>query len=154
METFTSIVKTIWLADDDPDDLEVFQETLTEVYPSAKLNTFRNGNELLAALSTLPAPDLLFLDINMPCKGHDCLKAIRSEPKFQNLPLIIYSSSFRELDVTYSYGLGANLYVRKPSTYMDMLNLMEKLLQLDWTDPKEITNKQFVDDKYVPFTAL
>lgn len=154
METFASSVKTIWLSDDDPDDLEIFKDVLSEVYPLAHLTTFSDGHKLLQAIATLPAPDLLFLDINMPCSGHECLKAIRSDSRHHSLPIIVYSSSARDLDIRDSYGLGANLYIRKPTTYSDMLQTVKSVLALDWRDPDSVTNSQFIGNKYVPFTAL
>jgi CheY-like chemotaxis protein len=155
METFTSIVKTIWITDDDPDDLDFFQDALREIYPSAELTLISNGEELLEKLSCLPAPDLLFLDISMPYKGgHDCVKEIRSKNQLRSLPIVIYSSSPNPLDITYSYGFGANLYVRKPTKYSDIVLLLRKVLQLDWKNPQEITNNMFVGGNYVPFTAL
>ena len=154
METLNSVVKTIWITDDDPDDLSFFQEAIKEIYPSAHLATISSGEELLDKLSTLPAPDLLFLDISMPCKtGHDCVKEIRSQNQFRSLPIVIYSSSPNPLDITYSYGLGANLYLRKPLKYQDIVLLLRKVLQLDWSKPQEIMNAMFVSGNYVPFTA-
>lgn len=154
METLTSIVKAIWIADDDPDDLNVFKEALEEIYPSAQLTALRNGDDLLEKLSLLPAPDLLFLDLNMPCSGYDCIKAIRSHAELHTLPIVVYTSSFRDLDITYSYGLGANLYIRKPTTYAGLLQTLRKALELDWGNPKQITSNQVVAGIYVPFTAL
>jgi len=155
METFTSFVKTIWITDDDPDDLLFFQDALKEIYPPANLTTLSSGDELINKLSTLSAPDLLFLDINMPLKtGHDCLKEIRSKNNFRSLPIVIYTSSLNPLDVTYSYGFGANLYLRKPTNYRDIVLLLRKVLRLDWNNPQEITNRMFVGENYVPFTAL
>lgn len=155
METFNSVVKTIWITDDDSDDLDFFQDAVKEIYPLAQLTTLSSGEELIEKLSLLPAPDLLFLDISMPCKGgHDCIKEIRSRNEFRSLPIVIYSSSPNPLDVTYSYGLGANLYLRKPTKYSDIVLLLRKVLQLDWKKPGEITNNMFVGGNYVPFTAL
>ena len=90
----------------------------------------------------------------MPCNGNDCLKDIKSQNKVYTLPIVIYSSSFREVDVTYSYGLGATLYIRKPSTYQGILDLVKGVLELNWNEPEYITSMQFVGDKYVPFAAL
>ena len=151
--SLTLIVKTIWLADDDPDDLHLFQDALDEVCPSAHLTTFSNGEKLLQGFFTLPAPDLLFLDINMPCDGYDCLKAIRDEGRFNSLPVIIYSGSFRESDITDSYQLGANLYIRKPLKYRELLQTLKSVLLLDWRKAEEITSRQYVGNMYVPFTA-
>ena len=58
--TFTPMVKTIWIAEDDPDDIIIFKDALEQIHPSANLHTFNDGNPLLKALSTLRAPDFIF----------------------------------------------------------------------------------------------
>lgn len=152
--TFSSAVKNIWLTEDDPDDIVFFQEALQNIYPSAQLTSIDNGAELIDRLNSHTAPDLLFLDINMPCKdGHSCLKEIRSKHQFRSLPIIVYSGSPRPLDINYSYSLGANLYIHKPSRYGDILLLLGKVLELDWQNPQDITNSYFVDGNYVPFVC-
>jgi CheY-like chemotaxis protein len=152
MEEIVAVIKKVWITDDDPDDVIVFQEALTEVYPAAHLTAFSSGEALLKSLSTLPAPDLLFLDIQMPClSGKDCLVEIRNRIHLQALPVIIYSCSPNPNDITSSYQLGATLYVQKPGKYTELLQLVKMLLSLQWGDIQTITNKQFVDGKYVPF---
>lgn len=155
MEVFTSKVRTIWITDDDEDDLIIFRDALQDIASTAHLTELRNGDELLNALCILPAPDLLFLDINIPGKnGEQCLKEIRTQSKFYDLPIIVYSSSYKPSTIERSYELGASLYIRKPSSFDEITLILKKLLQLDWNQWKEITSNHFVDGKYVPFMTL
>lgn len=63
-------------------------------------------------------PDLIFVDLIMPLKdGEECLVEIRSRPKFSEVPVVIYSTA---LDIPKAEKLreeGANLYLRKPSSF-------------------------------------
>lgn len=155
MEVFTSKVKTIWITDDDDDDLIIFRDVIQNISPAIELKEFRNGEELLNALAILSAPDLLFLDINMPLKdGQQCLEEIKKQRQFAELPIIVYSSSPKPLDIFNSYESGASLYIRKPSSFDEIVLILRKALQLDWKQCKEITSSHFVDGKYVPFMAL
>ena len=154
MDIHSFDVTSVWLADDDSDDLQTFEDCIKEIKPTVDLKIFRSGQELLNALDHNPMPHLIFLDIRMPCRnGQECLAEIRSKRKYDRLPIIIYSGSGYEIDITYSYGVGANLYVRKPTTYFEMHNIIKKLLYLDWSKPEEITSTHFISGKYVPFMA-
>lgn len=154
MGTIVSTVKTIWVTDDDEEDLLICIDALKSLYPSVKLTGLNSGDELVHALSFSPIPDLLFLDLYMPCtNGKDCLAAIRAEQKFDKLPVIIYSSSITTTDISNAYKAGANLYIRKPYTYSELCSVMGKVLQLDWNNPKEITSTHYMGGKHVPFMA-
>ncbi len=62
-----------------------------------------------------PMPCLVLLDLNLPKKtGLEVLEWIRHHPACYTLPVVVVSSSSRELDVHKSYALGANAYVVKP----------------------------------------
>ena len=154
METIVSEVKTIWVTDDDEEDLQIFIDVLKSLYPSVNLTGLSSGNELINSLSFSPTPDLLFLDLYMPCTdGTDCLTAIRAEQKFKNLPIIICSSSTATIDIDKAYIAGANLYIYKPYAYSELCTVIERILQLDWSNPKEITSTHYMGGKPVPFMA-
>ena len=68
---------TIILADDDFDDAEFFESVLADVAPQIKFVHVEDGRDLLRLTQTL-APDVVFLDINMPrVDGWQCLKQLR-----------------------------------------------------------------------------
>ena len=124
----------ILLADDDEDDREFFSEAMHEVAPQVKISTSVDGGSLMKRL-TAPAallPDLIFLDVNMPFKsGLECLTELRKIPKFNAVPLIMYSTTDNPDQVEQAYKAGANLYVKKPQHFAAIKALLDKLLSVD-----------------------
>ena len=116
----------VFIADDDPDDLEFFKQTLSEFAGNIKITIAKDGKELLDFLQVVK-PDLIFLDINMPCmNGIDCLRAIRKQKELNDLPVIMYSTSIDKSNIDLTYSLGANLYIHKPS---NLAQIKERLNQ-------------------------
>ena len=108
------------LADDDLDDCQFFQEALTELSITAPLTIVHNGEQLMQILhrDTESLPDILFLDLNMPRKnGFQCLGEIKREKNLQNIPVIIYSTSFQREVVQLLYKYGAHHYIQKPTDF-------------------------------------
>lgn len=55
------------LVSDDPDDREIFCETMQSIDPAIKPIVANNGIEALEYLNQrTPLPDFIFLDVNMP----------------------------------------------------------------------------------------
>lgn len=110
----------IFLVDDDQDDRDLFKEALDELRLGSEIATFENGVDLMANLfdNSAELPEMIFLDLNMPLmNGEECLNDIRSEPKFANIPIIIYSTYFDELKADLLQKKGADLYLRKPKSF-------------------------------------
>jgi two-component system response regulator len=62
-----------------------------------------------------PLPQVIFLDLNMPrLDGLEVLRRVRADPRTRLVPVVMLTSSDEERDVTQSYQLGANSYIRKP----------------------------------------
>lgn len=136
----------ILLADDDEDDRFLFKEFLTKYSGSIFLTTVDDGEKLMELLSTLeisPPPHLIFLDINMPGKnGIDCLTEIRSNKKFDNVPVFMFSTSVYKNDVDTTYEHGANLYIPKGLFFTEQKQIIEQLFSVHWKNylakvPKE-----------------
>lgn len=122
----------ILLAEDDDDDYYVFSLAVEEIPYTVILSRAENG-EILMKLLDEKVPDILFLDLLMPCQdGRQCLRAIRSNQKFDHLPVIIYSSLSDLVSVEYCYREGSNLFVIKPTTIAELKDLLEKILSIDW----------------------
>ena len=143
-------IQTIFIADDDSDDELLFRHALSEVEPTIKLEATKDGNELLSLLQNLK-PDMLFLDLDMPAKnGLECLKAIRSNPVYVDLPIIVFSSTSRKSNIDVAYEMGANLFFIKPSFYKDLVATLQLILQLNWAQPEQIKEKFYQNGNYVP----
>ncbi len=148
MKTHVKPIEIIF-TDDDEDDLGFFREALLEVERPTRLTTFRSCESLLEHFSLLkgPRPDILFLDINMPgMDGISCLHEIRKNPRYSSLPIIIFTGSFKPLDVEESYLWGANMYLKKPSGFTELVNTVKKL----FSDPWYGRLVDFQTHKYVP----
>lgn len=154
METTAPVFENIWLADDDADDCELFQDVLKQILPLASLTIIPNGEDLMNLLNTTHKPDILFLDINMPCKdGLDCLVEIRAQRQFARLPVVIFSSSTQPKHIDVSYGYGANLYYSKPTSFQELIAGLSTLFKMNWNDPYTITSNHYINNKFVPFNA-
>lgn len=143
-------IQTIIIADDDSDDELLFRHALSEVEPTIKLEATKDGNELLSLLQNFK-PDMLFLDLDMPAKnGLECLKAIRSNAFYTDLPIIVFSSTSRKSNIDVAYEMGANLFFIKPSFYKDLVATLQLILQLNWSEPTRIKEKFFQNGTYLP----
>jgi len=151
METETTF-KNIWLADDDLDDCEVFEDVIKQIIPTASVTIIPNGNELMRLLTPANSPDMLFLDINMPLKdGLSCLVEIRAQKHFSKLPIVIFSSANQSKIVDQSYDYGANLYYSKPASFSQLIAGMSELFRMNWNDPFTITANHYVNNKFISF---
>ncbi len=66
--------------------------------------------------------DLLISDVLMPNKnGWELLKAVRSNPKTKDLPVILLTAKNEDADMFQGYELGANYYMTKPFTKDQLL---------------------------------
>lgn len=120
------------IAEDDTDDFELIKDAIEECNLSVTIERAENGDILIKILDDR-IPDLLFLDILLPCKdGRQCLKEIRSNRKYDLLPIIIYSSSNAWAEVEFCFREGANLYVIKPTSFDELKLMLEKILKIDW----------------------
>ena len=125
----------ILMADDDVDDRQFFSEAVGELKMNNKLSLFNDGTELMDFLENpeIDVPQILFLDLNMPGKnGLDCLAEIRSNPKYNNLSIAIYSTSSSEKDIEASFVGGANVYIKKPNDFIKLKKAIKDVISINW----------------------
>ena len=135
----------ILFADDDSDESYLFNEALEHSGVDVELSYANDGNSLLSFLKTNPLPDLVIIDINMPHKdGLEALAEIRSYPEFLTLPLIIYSTTTNAKIIEASYQKGASLFVVKPNNFDGMVQVVKKIISIDWKNNGKAAREQFV----------
>ena len=123
----------ILLADDDTDDCIFFKAAVDELVLSTHLTTVHDGEQLMQLLTneTDELPDVLFLDLNMPRKnGFECLSEIKLNKKLEQLPVIIFSTSFEQEVVNQLYQNGAQYFIRKPSEFSQFKKIIHQTLAL------------------------
>jgi CheY-like chemotaxis protein len=131
------------LADDDPDDRELFATALSEVDANTNLVTVEDGESLFRNLETMTKPDIIFLDLNMPRKnGRECLADIHNDKRYNDIAVIIYSTSMSPQDMADAWTLDAACLIRKPDSYTALKDVLQKVLRIDLTDLPALRKKR------------
>ena len=114
--------------------VEGFKSTLE----SSRLHIVSDGLEAIDYLrrrgthSSSLSPDFIILDLNLPLKsGREVLREIKEDPALRRIPVIIFSSSHSERDVSDCYDLHANCYIRKPNDLEEFFQVI-KFLERFW----------------------
>ena len=126
---------TILLAEDDPNDVILFQRAMERASLSVdSLKVVRDGEEAISYLSgqglyadrdLYPLPALLLLDLKMPRKsGPEVLSWIRKQPQLRYLIVVFLTSSNSSDDVRLAYEAGANSYLVKPVEFTEMVEMI------------------------------
>jgi CheY-like chemotaxis protein len=125
----------ITLADDDEDDRLFFTDAFDEMKIKTVVNTVKNGRELINFLDhpETVLPNIIFLDLNMPIlNGIECLKEIKLNDRFKDIAVAIYSTSSSEADVENTFVLGANIYIKKPSSFNELKKILSDVVTINW----------------------
>lgn len=104
----------ILAVDDDSEDFEFFSEAVREVDPTIVILKATNGIEALDILENqLLMPDYIFLDINMPLMdGKACLQFIKQDERFREIPVVMYSTTSNQTEISQYKMLGAHFLVK------------------------------------------
>lgn len=122
------------LVDDDEDDRFFLREALSQASRPLPIYEFCNGQELLDYLtynsSIRDDKDvhwLLIIDINMPIMdGLETIGHIRSNPVWQDLPILVLSTSAQPETVDAALRAGAIDYRVKPNTFREYVELLDE----------------------------
>ena len=111
----SSKTKCCLLVEDDPEDQEFFIDALHSVSSTTGCYAVTNGEEALFTLAQERFnPDYIFTDINMPrMDGLEFLEKLKGIEKFRNIPVIIYSSKYSEVQLQKVKTLGASAIFSK-----------------------------------------
>jgi CheY-like chemotaxis protein len=120
----------ILLIDDDEDDQTLFCEAVKIISPVIQCDLASNGQEGLVKLGGYTQlPVMLFLDINMPIlDGRETFKIIKASPRFNSLPVTIYSTSNNQDEVRMFLMMGAG-YITKPNSFEELVRILSKPVQ-------------------------
>ncbi|MFT3746172.1 MAG: response regulator [Pyrinomonadaceae bacterium] len=115
--------KRILLAEDNPNDIELTLEALSDQNLGNRVDVVNDGVQVLDYLRRQGAyadrepnpPLLILLDLKMPrMDGLQVLRELKTDPNLKCIPVVILTSSREESDLVDSYDLGVNGYVVKP----------------------------------------
>jgi chemotaxis family two-component system response regulator Rcp1 len=120
----------VLLVEDSVGDVRLMQEAFRGLDASIELHVASDGIEAMAFLrrEDAPRPDLILLDLNLPkMNGREVLARIKRDDRLKIIPTIILTTSDAEHDITTSYELQANCYVKKPVEFDEFGSLVQSL---------------------------
>ena len=122
--------KVILIAEDDADDRLLINEAFAENGTSSMLIFFDNGEELLNYLRDFSKeeaailPDLFILDLNMPkAPGTEVLNYLKKSNLFQDVPVVILTTSKSKADEETVLKMGAVGFYTKPSSFSELVKI-------------------------------
>ena len=125
----------ILLVEDDPGDVFLLREFLTELPFEVQLDVAENGLQAMAYLrheppfAEAPLPDLILLDLNMPkMDGEELLRRMAANDALRRIPVVVVSTDRTASRIHQMLALGATGYVSKPFTPEMMREELERIL--------------------------
>lgn len=139
--------KSILMVDDDINDVTLMVNALREAHFGNEIIVAEDGEEALDFLYRQgkfadyqgDLPIFILLDIKMPMlNGIEVLKLIKKDRSFDNIPVIMMTSSRDTRDLDECYENGANSFVVKPVNISDFIDVVKKVGQY-WIVVNEIS---------------
>lgn len=126
------MARTVFIIDDDQDDLDIMKQAIMNVDESLLCLSFIYPEEALRVLLSkelVVYPDFIFIDINMPgITGDKCLKLIRSRKELDNIIITLYSTSMPDTVAEALKFLGANFVFEKPVRVKAYSHILENIV--------------------------
>jgi DNA-binding response OmpR family regulator len=120
-------VKILAVVDDDQIQ-EALKLSFQIYWPEAKLKCTQYGEDGIN-ITRNESPDVVLLDLKLPdISGFDVLSAIRSSSQ---VPVIIMTAARNQDDVVRSVSLGANSFVVKPFSQLELMSRIRQLVKQD-----------------------
>ena len=120
----------VYLVDDDPDDRYFIRQALLQTKEGMEVIEATSGFELMVMIQQKgpPPATLILMDMNMPkMSGVETVKAMRSNPGFPVIPVVMISTTNNPLFIQSAIDVGVAEFMSKPATvkgFSDMANLL------------------------------
>ena len=109
----------VLIVDDEHINREVLLQLLTQ--RGYEVEQAEDGDEGIAKLRGGPLPDIVLCDVMMPNKsGYELLDDIRKDFDKETLPILLLTAKTQERDLAEGFKRGANDYVTKPFSRMEL----------------------------------
>ena len=133
-----TLIKNILLVDDSENDVTLIKAGLREAHFGNEIVVAEDGEKALDFLYKRgkfanyvgDKPIFILLDIKMPLmNGIEVLKVIRGDSTFNEVPVIMLTSSRDSHDLQECYNNGANSFVVKPVNINDFMSVVKEVGQ-------------------------
>lgn len=122
----------IYIVEDDENIREI--ETIALKNSGYMVCAFEKARDFYKKLEDL-VPDLVLLDVMLPDEsGYDIVKRLRRNPATKRLPVIMVTAKTAELDLIKGLDDGADDYMKKPFSIMELITRVKALLRRTETE--------------------
>jgi two-component system, OmpR family, response regulator RpaA len=129
LDTIESGKRKILIVDDDSEIVELLEDVL-ERDGRFEIKTASSGYEAGMATEKF-RPELILLDYMLPdVNGNVVCQAIRRNPEFENIKIIIISGVVKQDEITQLLKSGAEDFVRKPFNITELTDKITVVLQM------------------------
>lgn len=126
----------IYIVEDDVSIQEI--ESVALKSSGHKILTFGNAKDFYNKLQDI-LPDLVVLDVMLPDEnGNEIIKKLRSQTETKNIPVIMVTAKTSEMDLVRGIEDGADDYLKKPFSVMELISRVKALLRRTATLQQEI----------------
>jgi len=124
---------TILMADDDAEDRMIMEDAFKALGNQETISFAQNGVRTLEILEDCASegalPKLIILDLNMPLlNGTQTLSKLKEDGRFNNIPVIIYSTSINPVEKSKCLNLGAHSYITKPLSHLESVEIAQQFM--------------------------
>jgi two-component system, OmpR family, phosphate regulon response regulator PhoB len=122
------VLKTVVIADDEPSMRLLVHATIES--DDYKVVEAADGDQAWAIIQQTK-PTLVLLDVQMPGRtGLEILRLIKSDPALRPTRVILLTADDHESDIEAGLMAGADFYLTKPFSPLDLITRVEEALQL------------------------
>ena len=122
------VMKTVVIADDEPSMRLLVHATIES--DDYKVIEAGDGDQAWSLIQQVK-PSLVLLDVQMPGRsGLDILRSIRTDPSLAGTRVILLTGVDHERDIEAGLMAGADFYLTKPFSPLDLITRVEEALQL------------------------
>jgi DNA-binding response OmpR family regulator len=115
------------MADDDPTTLALVKATLESYQIECRIAA--DGGQVLEMIAAYP-PSAVILDVNVAnMDGFEVLAALKREEATSDIPVVFLTSRQQETDIVRAFGLGADDYIVKPFSPMELAARVKRLIR-------------------------
>lgn len=117
----------IYIVEDDENIREI--EAIALKNSNYLIKSFARASEFYRAMDDI-LPDLVLLDVMLPDEsGYEIVKRLRSQSQTRHLPVIMVTAKTSEMDMVKGLDDGADDYIKKPFSVMELLSRVKALLR-------------------------
>jgi len=118
----------ILIADDNPENLDIFQTRLA--VHGYEILTATDGEQALA-IAREKQPDLILLDVMMPkMDGIEVCRRLKADPSFPFVPIIMITAKAGSQDVVAGLEAGADEYLTKPVDHTALVARVKSMVRI------------------------